>query len=209
MKLKNNQKNSTINKMSIYVRFFRKKDYEVLRKPVWSTYFPNNLCEAIFHKDIEDDDYILCPYYSDGDFQIGVTGSIAKNESYKKGMLRELGEELGLKPRYSPADIELLSNSIMTFGKKRTTKDKRMSVYMVDILDLKPLESREHKKKKQTAKDSNDKKVGCVVYGDKKIILNFLGMDDINRYYSTDKLSGIVAVKVSEVRKYLKKQVLC
>ena len=74
-------------------------------------YFPNNLCEAVFHDDIEDDDYILCPYYSDGDFQVGVTGSIANNETYKEGMLRELGEEIGLKPRYSPADVEFLSNS--------------------------------------------------------------------------------------------------
>lgn len=196
--------------MSIYVRFFRKKDYEVLRKPVWSTYFPNNLCEAVFHDDIEDDDYILCPYYRDGDFQIGVTGSIAKNESYKEGILRELGEEVGLKHRYSPADVEFLSNGNMTLGSKRTTKkDKRMSVYMVDILDLKPLDSKEHKKKKQTAKDSNDKKVGCIVYGDKKTILNFLSMDNIHRYHSTDKLSGIVAVKISDVRKYVKKKYLC
>lgn len=195
--------------MSIYVRFFRKKDYEVLRKPVWSTYFPNNLCEAIFHNDIEDDDYILCPYYSEGDFQIGITGNIAKNESYKEGILRELGEEIGLKPRYSPADIEFLSNSNMTLSKKRTMKDKRMSVYMVDILDLKPLVSTEHKKKKQIAKDSDNKKVGCIVYGDKKTILNFLSMVDIYRYYSTDKLKGIVAVKISEVRKYVKKEHLC
>jgi len=195
--------------MSIYLRFFRKNDYEVLRKPVWSTYFPNNLCEAIFHTDIEDDDYILCPYYSDGDFQIGVTGSIAKNESYKQGVLRELGEEIGLKPRYSPADIEFLSNGNMTLGKKRTKKDKRMSVYMVDILDLKPLTNTEHNKKKQTDKDSNNKKVGCIVYGDKKTILNFLSMDDIYRYYSTDKLKGIVAIKISEVRKYVIKNHLC
>jgi ADP-ribose pyrophosphatase YjhB (NUDIX family) len=195
--------------MSIYVRFFKKKDYEVLKRPVWSTYFPNNLCEAIFHNNIEEDEYILCPYYSDGDFQIGVTGSIAKNESYKEGVLRELGEEIGLKPRYSPADIEFLSNGKMTLGKNRTTKDKRMSVYMVDILDLKPLTNTEHNKKKQTAKDSNNKKVGCIVYGDKKTILNFLSMDDIYRYYSTDKLKGIVAIKISEVRKYVIKKHLC
>lgn len=195
--------------MSTYVRFFRKKDYEVLRKPVWSTYFPNNLCEAIFHNDIKDDDYILCPYYSKGDFQIGVTGNIAKNESYKKGIIRELGEEIGLKPRYSSANIEFLSNGNMTLGKKRTMKDKRMSVYMVDILDLKPLVSTDHKKKKQTAKESDNKKVGCIVYGDKKTILNFLSIVDIYRYYSTDKLKGIVAVKISEVRKYVKKEHLC
>ena len=43
-----------------------------------------------------DDDYIMCPHYKSGDFQIGITENCKVKEDTKQSVLRGINEEVGL-----------------------------------------------------------------------------------------------------------------
>ena len=61
------------------------------------------------------------------------------------------------------------------------------------------------KKGEKEEKDSNDKKIGVIMYGVKDKILGYMRNDKIYRYYSSDAIVGMVCVKAGKVRKKLEK----
>lgn len=185
--------------LNSYYRIFDINNVNVLpkNKYKWSTYFPMPMKIALYNKSIKNHHYIICPLYTNGDIQAGVTGGVGKHEQYKDGILRELGEEIGLVP-YNKYNIKFIVNR--KIGK---FKNKKMSTYISNIVNLHPVEKHFNNiKLLDDEDDSRYRKVGCLVYGTKKRILNFLENDNIYRYFSHDNIIGIVAVNVKIIKKY-------
>lgn len=182
--------------MISYKRFFESSD--IISVPIanlrYSSYFPNAMYMALNSHFISDDDYILCPLYRNGDFQVGITGGVKVDEKFETGAVRECGEEIGLIP---------------TVLKKMgcgNVRNKKINIYVCNIKDTEVVSEEFHwKKGEKEEKDSNDKKIGVIMYGVKDKILGYMRNDKIYRYYSSDAIVGMVCVKAGKVRKKLEK----
>jgi 8-oxo-dGTP pyrophosphatase MutT (NUDIX family) len=182
--------------MISYKRFFENSN--IISIPTtnltYSNYFPNSMYHALNSNLILDDDYILCPLYRNGDFQVGITGGVKINEKFEDAALRECGEEVGLIPKVLKT---------IEYG---SVGNKKITVYVCDIKNSEAVSEQFHwKKNENEEKDSNDKKIGVIIYGCKDKILEYMKNDKIYRYYSSDAIVGIVCVKVGRIRKKLKK----
>lgn len=183
---------------SLYIRKFETQILSECKNIIWSRYFPKPMVHALFHEDIKNEHYILCPIYSNGDTQVGVTGTIGTSETYDKGMIREIGEEIGLSPSQSVRDVHFIT------VKKVPNKNQNISVYIASIDNLKPLNESDHDFKFTTqGRDDRTKKVGCIVYGEKTKMIEYLNRTKIFRYYSQDDIVGIVTLSVKDAREYI------
>lgn len=184
---------------SAYLRMLEDSWVKVRKRLKVTTYLPEPLIEALFHEDISNNDYVLCPHYTDGCTQIGITGTGADNESDRTSMIREMGEEIGLKPEHA-YDLKRITRK-----EYFTPKGKILiSVYIADMDHLVPLECEEHSLDVANGKDNRTRKVGCIVYGSKAEILDgYLMSEYIHRYYSEDNISGVLAMRVSDARAFV------
>jgi len=149
-----------------------------------SVYFPRYMKKAIEKLYIRDNEFILGPIYSNNDFQIGLTGTVKKGETYKNAIIREIGEEVGLIP-----DERYLTVLYFSKGYK---------VYVIHINDCIPINRRESSTSINDNQDTK-KKVGCYIYGSKNDVTKYFSRKNIYLYDSNDDIVGIAAVKRSAI----------
>ena len=198
--------------MNIYRRIFSSDTIEevgVGDHPV-SHYFPVPMKDAVLRM-MEGDiiapsDYVLCPLYNAGDFQIGVTGSVEIMEADTRAISRELGEEIGLVPihNHSLRLIKKYNWLKSQSGNRGAQRYIDFTVYALPIKRCVPVLEHQHMISLSNGKDDRSKKVGCYVYGDKDTILSFLSSDRIYRYKSEDSIVGIVALKATLLSRIVK-----
>lgn len=185
-------------------------DYDkIIENELWSDF---NIQWDMFNlvnsriDEIDDDTYVLCIlYYAKDDqkfftdFQFGVTETF-KNLSYQNtddpediwsALNRSLGEELGLnyddnQEVWVHKTPELIL-SIIDITKTKLNKDS------------KSLDNRRDYKNKTTKKKI---KMGIIVYGTEKEILEYLNNNTIKLDKSVDKIAGIVGVKFKDIQTY-------
>ena len=141
--------------------------------------------------EIKKSDYIICPIYSQGDIQVGVTGKLGINEEPEQGMARELGEEIGIVP--------LHKNFLIP-----TWVSAKYNVYTLSVKDCIPVLDHQHGISLSTGKDGN-RKVGCIIYGTKQEVSEFLDMEAIHVYKSEDNIVGVGGIKIINILKALQK----
>ena len=129
-----------------------------------SSFYPLQIKEMI--SSLPEDVYILGVGYKEGDFQVGITGKVKENESYKEASKRELREETRLHglTRYHRIDE---------------------NVYLSDIKDLKIGDSQEDERFDDFKRDH----VYICVYGSEEDMLRYL-----QRIQFKDEEDGIVFV---------------
>jgi hypothetical protein len=149
-----------------------------------STYFPIYMKRALKSSNIRENDFILGPLYSNNDFQVGLTGTVKKGETYRDAIIREIGEEVGLIP-----DENYLSVIYFSKGYK---------VYSIYINDCIPINRRGYDIVINDKEDTN-KKVGCYIYGSKNDISKFFSRKNIYLYNSPDDIHGIAGVKKATI----------
>lgn len=149
-----------------------------------SSYFPKYMKKGIKNSSIEDHEFILGPIYSNNDFQIGLTGTVKKGETYKDAIIREIGEEVGLIP-----DKKYISVLYFSKGYK---------VYVIHINDCIPINKTEFNTIINDNEDTK-KKVGCYIYGTRNDIMKYFSRKNIYLYNSPDDIVGISAIKRSLV----------
>ncbi len=175
----------------VYIKYFDRKSITLsnVKKNIISNFFPKPLlsafCKAYEQGLIDKDDWILGPIYPEGDFQIGVTGTVARNETYIEGMIRELGEEIGL--------IPITQKSLQLFSKGKDRKKRYWQTYLLNISNAIKVQEEEHNMKLNKGRDDKRKKVGCIVYGPKDSIMNFLESEKIYTFKDTDNIAGVAA----------------
>jgi len=155
-----------------------------------SRYFPRSMVEglkkALQGSFIREDDYIIGPIYSAGDFQIGMTGKMEEKETAHQAVQREMGEEIGLVPKSKSGLTGLIS--------WKSKEGVTFNVFNIYIKDCTPvLEEQNHSQ----GPDSKNK-VGCYVYGSKQDVLKFLD-SHIYRYKSGDDIVGLAAIKADDI----------
>lgn len=186
---------------SVYVKLFQTIGKPVIKDLVFSKWFPSPMEKAfakLYGKEIRKDDYILGPLYKEGDFQVGATGTLERDESYSCAMARELGEEIGLVPTVSKHSRKATDN-FTEIGSYRYGRggSKMMRVYSLYIKDTIPVKEFEHGADLSKSVDDKKRKSGCFVYGSKKDILTFLERE-IYHYDSPDSIIGVVGVKAKD-----------
>ena len=150
-----------------------------------SSYFPETI--KLLIQKIPSNYYILCPLYSFGDFQIGVTGTSYFNESQVRTTYRELNEELGIFPKkYIPTMIKV-HNNITTYGSNININHMRLN----------------KKASKMTGKDDRNNKIAVIVYGEEQDILDKYLTKNIIQFQSTDNIVGVMSIPMTAVYKYL------
>lgn len=183
----------------IYIRMFNLEVHQKSdtgeHKP--SKYFPKSMVNALKiglgNKGyIRQDDYIIGPVYSSGEFQIGMTGTIEKNESPYHAICREMGEEIGLVPKHDKTLTEIKS-----FKYQKNDQKITFTVYDAYIKHCVPVLDHQNNAVLSQNPDSTDK-VGCFIYGAKKDILSFLD-SHIYRYKSSDDIVGLAAIKAEDI----------
>lgn len=187
--------------MEIFIRKFNSKVIELTSSHDYdfSGFFPKGLKDAfqgLFENPdvkLTAEDYILCPIYERGDFQVGVTGTVQKDEKSIDAACRELGEEIGCIPIHESLMKEV---GVHTNCKRQTVI---YAIYLGQCISVP-----DHLDNVNVAKSIDDKtrRIGCFVFGSKKNVVNFLFQKKINRYYSDDKIVGIAAVTVGDICKH-------
>jgi len=162
-----------------------------------SKYFPwsikkmlYNLRPLLLHRKY----YVLCPYYYEGDIQIGVTGTCLQGELPINAIHRELGEEIGLVPK----SIDSFTSK-STIERKTVSGIRTVSSYSLDIGNTRPvLPHRNNEDIVKGREDNINAKVACIVYGSESQVKNFLGRD-LYFYKSDDGIAGVVALKFERI----------
>jgi hypothetical protein len=181
--------------VDIYVRKFNEKNYTKSDTKEYkiSSYKPYIMLTSLFYlvNDfyIEKDDYILCPLYSAGDFQIGITGSTQGQESVQQGFIREVAEEIGL-------IIDTLYAS-----KKEKNNNRSFNTFFANIADCVPVKRPDINASK--GRDNSNIKVGGYIHGNRNDILEFMSNKKIYTYINNDDIIGLVAIKVTDILDYL------
>jgi len=180
-----------------FSRLFSEKSVKMEIPYNLSRYFPfpmKNSLKKLYEKGyIRHTDYLLCPIYSTGDFQIGVTGSVEKGEEPHISVCRELGEEIGVVPKERPW---IINEYLWRRQNKQLIK---FYTYQMYIKDCVPVLEHQHQAILSKNVDRNDMKVGCYVYGDRKNVLAFLNSERIYVYRSMDGIIGVCAIKLKEI----------
>ena len=150
-----------------------------------STYLPETI-KLLLGK-IPANYYILCPIYSVGDFQLGVTGTSHFNENPDRTIYRELVEELGIFPQnYSPMVIKFNKN-IITYGSNININNTRINKQNFKIV----------------GKDNKRNKIAVIIYGEEQDILNKYLTKKIIQFENTDNISGVMSIPMTAIYKYL------
>lgn len=150
-----------------------------------SSYFPETI--KLLLQKIPSHYYILCPLYSFGDFQIGITGTSYFNESPVITTYRELAEELGIFPKkYIPTMIKV-NNHITTYGSNININHTRLNKKYSGI----------------TGKDDKQNKIAVIIYGEEQDILDKYLTKNIIQFDSTDNIVGVMSIPMTAVYKYL------
>lgn len=183
-------------KLVAYKKIFGKTSFKTvsLDKVIVSDYFPAPMATALYDPSIPKNSYIICPLYTAGDAQIGITGGLHKDEEAIVGMKREMAEETGMYPSST-------SHMVLTYdgthcctrgGKYKRNICTKWSCYVLN-LDKASLVQYPREIK---GKDEKGRKVGCIIYGSEKSVFNCF-QNKIQPYYSEDKLDGIMAIPYS------------
>lgn len=155
----------------------------------FSTYFPKMMRKAMNSHMIKENHFVLCPLYDKGDFQIGVTGKVKLRETFFHGINRELGEEVGL----------IIKNRKKLYYIKPITKKNTINQsFVINIKDTKPVPIN-NKNFIDLRPDTNNKKVGCIIYGEESDIISFM-QKPIYRFLNDDKIIGLVSINVKDVK---------
>jgi hypothetical protein len=168
----------------------QKDNFRLEKNLILNTYLPANEFYIInYLKTLDTDNYLLCLQYLNNDVQIGITGTVNYKETYINAINREFIEETGKKniiPKFTEIDkftikyCKFINTTVLY-----TCSDK--SVNINTRLDI---------------------KTNCKKSHDKVLLLMHGPLDYINNYISTldnneDKITGHVAIKISDVIKAL------
>ena len=193
-------------KLSIYVRRFSTKKVVKEETQIFA-YFPKPMRQALLISSrsqggIEMSDYILGPLYKKN-FQIGVSGKIAKREAADKGCARELGEELGLVPKHL-YDLQSIGKGQMG----REGKKKVIFTYTLKISRASPVLDHQEGVHITDNVDTENQKIGCLVFGTKEELLKYLKRPNIFLYASSDDVIGVGMIKVADIFSLIKEEKL-
>ena len=184
-----------------YVRLFAEKSHierKIERKDI-STYFPFAMEEALIklgkESFIKQDDYILCPIYSNGTIQIGITGTIKYGETPEDAIGRELGEEVGI----IPLSIE---NNLIVKKTSFLKNPRDFSVFHLYIGGAIPVPMYLSEARLFAEKDGIHK-VGCYVYGEKDVMLTHLMAPEIYCYQNDDGIIGVALIPIKDLNDLL------
>ena len=162
-----------------------------------SYYLPDPMKKAYIDLRSRDkmrkDDYLVCPLYSAGDFQIGITGTVEVDENLNRAIYREMGEEIGFVP--DGKGLKIIGDYI--------SKGRPFRVYDAFSQFCIPVDAALDDVKISKSRDSN-KKVGAFLYGTRHAIINnILGFPKFSRFKNEDNIVGIVGVQVNEIDKII------
>jgi ADP-ribose pyrophosphatase YjhB (NUDIX family) len=177
-----------------YGRIFSKPGIVKIPGILSSYYGPNAMTKIL--NTLPDFEYIICPLYDGGDFQIGVTGGFDKDETWVEATNRELKEEIGLYP--DPGQR-------FAIGSFKKEEYNGKIWYVTDI---------ETKKTKFLTKEENNieirisgkspYKIACLVHGPKMMMERYASKDNIYRYKSEDNIVGVVFLQVKEAKELVR-----
>lgn len=172
---------------------------EELKKQMFSNFYLSGILSAL--ECISRDSYILYVGYTQGDMQIGVTGSCLRNENPKTAAIRELKEELGID--VNPSHLIEVSHGKMEHGKGYST----IFVLCLDFCHFTPALPNA---KKAIGTDDKYAKIAVIVYGSALRLNDLLqiakpldGDEKINYYASVPRE---YAYQVTTAIKNLKKR---
>lgn len=185
--------------IEIYYRKFNEKEIVKTLCDFKKSFFPppmfNSLHKALKNGRINPEDWLLCPLYSDENFQIGVTGSVEVHEERENAVFRELGEELGLVPARME-DLLLIQENVWY---RRNGKQVDFPVYDIYIKNCRPVPEHADSKLISQNEDDRTRKIGCYVYGKEIDLFEFLNREKIFRYQSSDDIIGIAMVPAKKI----------
>jgi hypothetical protein len=169
-------------KSNIVVRMFENNKIYVVNAK-FSSAFLKEFKQII--SSLPDNYYVLCPLYEDRtgyDFQLGVSGTVKKYESFFKAVKREVGEEIGL----------LIPTHEIT--------DTNINRFMYNIKDLYDVPLDYDNVLINNQPDTfPKKKILCIVYGLEIDIDQYLTQKNIYRYANDDQIIGVGKMKVQDI----------
>jgi ADP-ribose pyrophosphatase YjhB (NUDIX family) len=145
---------------------------------------------------LPDDHYIICPLYSAGDFQIGVTGGFDDDEKWTSATSREMAEEIGLYP--NPTIRFAIGES-----KKEEYYGKTWYVSEIKVENTNFV-CKEEDDMEVKISGKSPKKIACLVHGTQARMETYAKKCNIYRYKSGDALVGVVFVQVKEAKELVK-----
>uniref|UniRef100_A0A6C0EQ32 Uncharacterized protein n=1 Tax=viral metagenome TaxID=1070528 RepID=A0A6C0EQ32_9ZZZZ len=193
--------------MEVYIKLFTqrgKPKRSSTDKYGISSWFPAPMSKAFFSNygtHIRETDWIIGPLYEEGDFQIGVTGTLETHENYREAMARELGEEVGILPQPTGTIHDDL-NQFIEIGAGKTKYGSRLKVYRLYIKDAMLVPKYQHLTDLSVNHDDKTRKSGCFVYGAKKDILALMS-NELYHYKSPDEIVGVAAIQARSVYNFM------
>ena len=158
-----------------------------LEKFTFSRYLWKNTLKHICS--LPNDNYVLGPIYTDNELQIGISGSVKYTERNLDGLIRELGEEIGI----CPIDIKYVN-----FINTQQNKNKTMNIYSISIKDTKP--SINNNYSKFYSYDNKNNKVNGIIHGDIKDVFSIFDKIERNNPDNDEDIIGICAIPVSLIK---------
>lgn len=145
-----------------------------------STFLPNAIEIGLEWAD--PGSYILCPVYSDGDLQVGITGKAHVTENINDAATREVAEEIGAIPqdifRYHIGLIDKFNLFVFPFS----------DTINVDDHPAPP-----------SGTDSRTR-VAIVLHADYDDVYDFLSQPKVKLWPSTDNIVGVCALDINLAR---------
>lgn len=171
----------------MYIRMFNTE--KVIKKTIkQSKYFPYPMRDAFKKLKDQRDLFIICPIFSNEEFQVGITGKMEENETIKDCVIREVGEEVGLVPDKIDFINDYIWKGSITFF-----------IYNIDIKNCRNVIDCSSKSKFE---DIKHKKVGCFIYGEEEEVYSYL-KSKISVYKNNDDIIGIAGVKISDIKMFI------
>lgn len=140
---------------------------------------------------LSNENYILGPIYSNNELQIAMSGSVQYTEHNLDGLIREMGEELGVIPQ-DIKDVDFINT--------QQNKNQYMSLYSIPMKNTKPFD--ENKIGETFGYDNKQNKVNGIIYGDINEVLSIFDKINGNKPDKGEDIIGICAIPVSLI-KYL------
>lgn len=168
-----------------------------------SSHLPAPMGQILTECNIPDDNYILCPLYEEGDYQLGVTGKPLFGDRPETGLTRELGEELGIiyvNPRSLKCQKTFRVGQRINYAwtcdisetKRISDNDGNLSYYPPVIPDKAYTRFGE-------IKEDFKVRVGCIVHGDFDKISEY--MSNVSTVWSSgDKIIGVIAISAKDAK---------
>lgn len=139
-----------------------------------------------------DNTFLICPVYRNkygfpSDFELGVGGTGKNNEHINTTAFRELGEEVGLIPRFRKKMKDFKFNT-----DKRN--DRTYTSYIIPLKDTKFLNKIQKKnfdEKSNKCKDDSTKKIYCFVFGSENEIKKKLSRKRNINFFGKNLIKGV------------------